>query len=111
MKVTDVQTFIVGNPPPHFGGRYFIFVKLTTDSGISGIGEIYAATFSAQTVARMIEDVAEREAARALVGDRHDVPVGGAEGLVRAHHQRLHLARIEGREGLTDDGGGPSDEG
>ncbi len=60
MKITDVKTFVVGNPPPHFGGRYFIFVKLTTDSGISGIGEVYAATFGPHVVAKMIEDVCER---------------------------------------------------
>ena len=24
MKATDIQVFIVGNPPPSFGGRYFI---------------------------------------------------------------------------------------
>lgn len=60
MKITDIQTYVVGNPPPHFGGRYFIFLKLTTDSGIEGIGEVYAATFGPHTVARMIEDVCER---------------------------------------------------
>ncbi len=60
MKITDVKTFVVGNPPPHFGGRYFIFVKLTTDSGISGVGEVYAATFGPHVVAKMIEDVCER---------------------------------------------------
>ena len=40
MKIVDCKTFVVGNPPPAFGGRYFIFVKLTTDDGISGIGEV-----------------------------------------------------------------------
>ena len=39
MKLTDIETFVVGNPPPHFGGRYFVFVKITTDCGISGIGQ------------------------------------------------------------------------
>ena len=39
MKIVDVKTFVVGNPPPRFGGRYFIFVKLTTDSGVTGIGD------------------------------------------------------------------------
>src|SRR5918992_1222822 len=24
MRIVDVKTFVVGNPPPHFGGRYFI---------------------------------------------------------------------------------------
>ncbi len=60
MRITDVRTFVVGNPPPHFGGRYFIFLKLTTDSGIVGYGEVYAATFGPHVVARMIEDVCER---------------------------------------------------
>ncbi|MEM7224928.1 MAG: mandelate racemase/muconate lactonizing enzyme family protein [Pseudomonadota bacterium] len=60
MKITDVKTFVVGNPPPHFGGQYFLFVKLTTDNGITGIGEVYAATFGPHVVAKMIEDVCER---------------------------------------------------
>jgi galactonate dehydratase len=60
MKVTDIKTFVVGNAPPRFGGRYWIFLKLTTDSGITGVGEVYTATFSPHVVATMIEDVAER---------------------------------------------------
>ena len=60
MRITEVRTFVVANPPPRFGGRYFIFVKLTTDSAVTGIGEVYVATFSPHLVARMIEDVAER---------------------------------------------------
>jgi galactonate dehydratase len=60
MKIVDIRTFVVGNPPPRFGGRYFIFLKLTTDSGITGVGEVYTATFSPHLVAKMIEDVAAR---------------------------------------------------
>ncbi|WP_259783056.1 mandelate racemase/muconate lactonizing enzyme family protein [Aestuariispira ectoiniformans] len=60
MKITDVKTFVVGNPPPGFGGRYFIFLKLTTDSSVVGYGEVYVATFGPHVVARMIEDVCER---------------------------------------------------
>ncbi len=60
MKIADVKTFVVGNPPPHFGGRYFIFLKLVTDNGIEGVGEVYAATFGPHVVARMIEDVCAR---------------------------------------------------
>ncbi len=60
MKIIDIRTFVVGNPPPRYGGRYFIFLKLTTDSGITGVGEVYTATFSPHLVAKMIEDVAER---------------------------------------------------
>jgi galactonate dehydratase len=46
MKITDVKTWVVGNPPPQIGGRYFIFVRLATDSGVKGYGEAYNATFS-----------------------------------------------------------------
>ena len=60
MKITDFKTFVVGNPPPHHGGLYFVFVKLTTDSGISGYGEVYCVPFHPHVVAKMIEDVCER---------------------------------------------------
>ncbi len=60
MKITDVQTFVVGNPPPHYGGRYWIFLKLTTDGGVSGIGEVYSVPFHPHTVEKMIVDVCER---------------------------------------------------
>src|SRR5262249_25712174 len=60
MKITDLKTFVVGNPPPGFGGRYFLFVKLVTDNGIDGVGEVYADTFGAHTMARMVADVFER---------------------------------------------------
>ena len=56
MKVKDLKVFIVGNPPPSWGGRYFIFVKLTTDTGISGIGECYCDTFGPKAMTAMIED-------------------------------------------------------
>lgn len=60
MKITDVKTYVVGNPPPHHGGLYFVFLKLTTDSGVEGFGEAYSVPFHPHTVARMIEDVCER---------------------------------------------------
>jgi galactonate dehydratase len=70
MKITDVKTFVFGNPPPGIGGKYFIFVKLTTDGNVTGYGEAYNAAFSAHLTAKMIEDVA----ARYLVGhDPHDI--------------------------------------
>ena len=70
MKLKDIETFVVGNPPPHFGGRYFVFVKLTTDCGISGIGEAYCVPFSPHLVAQMIEDVFVRYAANT---DPHNI--------------------------------------
>ena len=72
MKLTDIQTFVVGNPPPHFGGRYFVFVKLTTACGISGVGEAYCVPFEPHLVARMIEDVFARYAQGC---DPHDIEV------------------------------------
>ena len=60
MKITDVETFVVGNPPPRHGGRYFIFVTLTTDAGVTGVGEAYVATVAPRIVADMLVDVAER---------------------------------------------------
>ncbi|RDI74606.1 L-alanine-DL-glutamate epimerase/enolase-related protein [Gaiella occulta] len=60
MKIVDAKTFVVGNPPPSYGGRYFVFLKLVTDAGVEGVGEVYAATFGAHTVARMVEDVCGR---------------------------------------------------
>jgi galactonate dehydratase len=56
MKIKDLKVFIVGNPPPGWGGRYFTFVKLTTDNGITGIGECYGATFGPKAMTAMIED-------------------------------------------------------
>lgn len=60
MKIKDLDVFIVGNPPPGWGGRYFTFVKLVTDNGIAGIGECYCATFGPKAMTVMIEDVFER---------------------------------------------------
>ena len=60
MKLTDIKTWVVGNPPPHFGGRYFVFVKLTTDDNVSGIGEAYCVPFNPHLVAKMIEDMFDR---------------------------------------------------
>ena len=60
MKIAAVETFVVANPPPSFGGRYFTFVKLTTDDDIVGYGEAYAGTFHPSVVSQMLIDVADR---------------------------------------------------
>ena len=60
MKIASVETFVVGNPPPGFGGRYFLFVKLTTDDGITGLGEAYAATLRAPVMEAAIVDLADQ---------------------------------------------------
>jgi len=60
MRVAGVETVGVGNPPPRHGGRYFLFVQLTTDDGIVGVGEAYVATVGPHLVADMLVDVADR---------------------------------------------------
>ena len=61
MKIVDVKTFVVGNPPPHFGGLYWVFVKLIADNGIEGVGEVYSVPFHPKVVTKMIEDVVDRQ--------------------------------------------------
>ena len=60
MKIADVKTYAVANPPPHHGGPYWVFVKLTTDNGIEGFGEAYGVPFSPNRVTQLIEDVVAR---------------------------------------------------
>ncbi|MGO8800151.1 MAG: mandelate racemase/muconate lactonizing enzyme family protein [Roseiarcus sp.] len=60
MKIVGLKTFVVGNPPPRMGGRYFLFLKLTSDDGVEGVGEVYAASFAPRAIVAMIEDVFER---------------------------------------------------
>jgi galactonate dehydratase len=60
MKLDSIKTFVVSNPPPSFGGRYFVFLKLRTACGIEGLGEVYAATFGPHVIASMVEDVFSR---------------------------------------------------
>ena len=57
MRIVELKTFVVGNPPPRIGGRYFLFLKLVTDTGIEGVGEVYAASFGPKAIVAMIEDV------------------------------------------------------
>jgi 2-dehydro-3-deoxyphosphogalactonate aldolase len=60
MKIIDFRTFVVDNPPPHFGGRHWVFIKLITDNGLFGYGEAYSVPFHPNVVAKMLEDVCER---------------------------------------------------
>jgi galactonate dehydratase len=70
VKLADIKTFIAGNPQPGVGGRYFVFVKLTTDGNVTGIGEAYCVPFHPEVVARMLVDVFGRY----LAGeDPHDI--------------------------------------
>lgn len=70
MKLREIRTFVVGNPPPHNGGQYFVFAKLTTADGVSGVGEAYGVPFDPHHVAKLIADVFGRY----LEGeDPHDI--------------------------------------
>ena len=60
MKLQELEIFVVGTPPPGWGGRYWIFVKLTTDTGIVGYGEVYAASVGPEAMRAVITDVFER---------------------------------------------------
>lgn len=61
MKLEKIETFVVANPPPRHGGRYFIFVRLTTACGVTGAGEIYNATFGPDLCAAMACEMFERQ--------------------------------------------------
>ena len=60
MKIVDVKTYVVGTPPPHRGGRNWVFVKLTTDHGVKGFGEAYGIPFHPRKAAALIDDIGER---------------------------------------------------
>ena len=60
MRLDHVDIHVVGNPPPGFGGRYFLLVKVTTDTGLHGWGEVYAAAVGPEAMRAVITDVFTR---------------------------------------------------
>jgi len=60
VKITDVKTFVVGNPPPYHGGMNWVFVKLVTDGGTVGYGEAYGVPFNPLVTASLIESIGQR---------------------------------------------------
>ena len=60
MKLKDIKTFVVGNTSIHRGGPYWVFVKVTTDTGIVGYGEIYGVAFHPKALTAMIDDLFDR---------------------------------------------------
>lgn len=60
MKIAELETHTVAVPPPHVGGMCWIFVRVRTDCGIEGVGEIYATAFHPRAMVKLIEDVFER---------------------------------------------------
>lgn len=60
MKLLDLDIIVTAPPAPGWGGRYWILVKVTTDTGISGWGECYASSIGPEAMRGVIEDVFER---------------------------------------------------
>ncbi|MDJ1017041.1 MAG: mandelate racemase/muconate lactonizing enzyme family protein [Paracoccaceae bacterium] len=60
MKLADLDIIVTAPPPPGWGGRYWILVKVTTDTGVTGWGEVYAAAVGPDTMRAVIRDVFER---------------------------------------------------
>ena len=63
MKLKDVDVIVTAPPAPGWGGRYWILVKVTTDDGITGWGECYAASVGPEAMRGVIEDVFARHMA------------------------------------------------
>ncbi|MCZ0813987.1 mandelate racemase/muconate lactonizing enzyme family protein [Roseovarius sp. EGI FJ00037] len=60
MKLKDIDIIVTAPPAPGWGGRYWILVKLTTDNGITGWGECYAASVGPDAMRAVITDVFSR---------------------------------------------------
>lgn len=60
MKLQDLDIIVTAPPAPGWGGRYWILVKVTTDTGITGWGECYASSVGPDAMKPVIRDVFER---------------------------------------------------
>jgi len=60
MKLQDLEVIVTAPPAPGWGGRYWILVKVTTDTGIVGWGECYASSVGPDAMRAVIADVFER---------------------------------------------------
>ena len=72
MKVTGFEVFPVVCPPPFRGGRNWLFVRLDTDDGTRGYGEmmLLGTGFRLPVLATMMADIIEQ----AVIGhDPYDV--------------------------------------
>lgn len=57
MKLQDLDIIVTSPPAPGWGGRYWILVKVTTDTGIVGWGECYASSIGPNAMKAVIEDI------------------------------------------------------
>jgi len=63
MKLSDLDIIITAPPAPGWGGRYWILVKVTSDTGIVGWGECYASSVGPEAMKAVITDVFARHMA------------------------------------------------
>ena len=102
MEVKDLKTYVVGNPIPYYGGFYWIFLKLTTDDGVEGFGEVYSVPFNPGTVE---EVMCRRQVSVGWDGTLYDCDFNLALDLpVRdapSHIDRFDLDRLRRRTIVT----------
>ena len=60
MKLQDLDIIVTAPPAPGWGGRYWILVKVTTNTGITGWGECYASSVGPDAMRAVIRDVFDR---------------------------------------------------
>lgn len=60
MHLKDLDIIVTAPPAPGWGGRYWILVKVTTDTGLVGWGECYASSVGPDAMRAVIEDVFAR---------------------------------------------------
>lgn len=60
MKLQELDVIVTAPPAPGWGGRYWILVKVTTDTGITGWGECYASSVGPEAMTHVIRDVFAR---------------------------------------------------
>ncbi|MDG1376896.1 MAG: mandelate racemase/muconate lactonizing enzyme family protein [Yoonia sp.] len=63
MKLADLDIIVTAPPAPGWGGRYWIFVKVTSDTGVVGWGECYASSVGHDAMKAVIIDVFGRHMA------------------------------------------------
>ena len=63
MKLADLDIIVTAPPAPGWGGRYWILVKVTSDTGVVGWGECYASSIGPDAMEHVIRDVFGRHMA------------------------------------------------
>ncbi len=54
-----IETFVTV-PPTGIGGSFWVLVRVSTDDGVTGVGECYGIPFSADVACAMVEDTFDR---------------------------------------------------